>query len=495
MDNIQNEPELYEESLRDIKSKLTDKLYLLKKRNLSKEVKTVILRNVDNDTFEMLKKCLQQLRTVPRYSDYKKLFNVFCKAMRIPSEYCTLVSEEFKKGKGENDNMICVKYTNKTKKIVIPAGHTLYHQTTEDISRSKELKPVFRGKSAKGYLYSSPRIYFSLKKLPKVAADISIKESTTIWIPKEDIQVAYVDPLLPNAVLGAIYVETRFPIAVKKYGVDEISISESSEEDVSSSEELEQFMKEYGLTFADEESYEESVQSALGSLARKYDAHQTIKNSWKLMETSFAGGDKTITLNESQYKELKKVWEVAKKTASYMIYKRAFGKICKAFGLPPGDTVINNCEFKKSYDGKYSGWIRYNSGKKKITVPNGTILLHCSTVSGITELRPSFRSRTEGRFLYASPRIYFSLGKPINAEKGGFKGETVLHKYTPSRPIQTAYIDPAAKEFENGAVFIESYSPIQVTTLEKFSQKFFDKLLDKQDKILNKISNKAKKNK
>ena len=80
MDNIQNEPELYEESLRDIKSKLTDKLYLLKKRNLSKEVKTVILRNVDNDTFEMLKKCLQQLRTVPRYSDYKKLFNVFCKA-------------------------------------------------------------------------------------------------------------------------------------------------------------------------------------------------------------------------------------------------------------------------------------------------------------------------------------------------------------------------------------------------------------------------------
>ena len=469
--------DIYEESIRDTKNKIMDKLFLLKDRNLSKEVKTAVVRNLDDTTFDMLQRGFSQLRTVETYGDYKKLFNSLCKAMKIPSENCILVSEEFKKGTKGNDNTILIKYSNKTKKIIIPAGYTLYHQTTQDISDSRELRPTFRGKSAKGYLYSSPRVYFSLRKLPKVAADILNNETTSIWVPKEKIQVAYIDPLLPNAMIGAIYVETRYPIAVKPYEPEEGLVKEDSVEDPTSIEFIESFMKENGLIFSDDKIYEEGVRSTIGVFARKLDAHKTIKENWKAMEKTFAAGDKTIMLDEKQYDELKRIWEIAKKTSNFSVYKNAFGEICKAFGLPPSNTVINNCEFKKRESGQYSGWIRYNSGKRKIIIPNGTVLIHSSSTSGISSLNPTFRSRTEGRFLYSSQRIYFTLGKPIDPEKGGFSSHEKLHRYTPTNTIQTAYIDPAAKEFERGAVFVETTSPIPVITLEKFSEKFFKTIM------------------
>ena len=82
-----------------------------------------------------------------------------------------------------------------------------------------ELKPFFRGKSAKGFLYDKPRIYLTTKaRMPKFAADYKANESVHQYMVDEPIKVddIYVDPLLANKLSGAIYIETLKPIKCKE---------------------------------------------------------------------------------------------------------------------------------------------------------------------------------------------------------------------------------------------------------------------------------------
>ena len=95
----------------------------------------------------------------------------------------------------------------------LPEGATLYHMSKVD--GIKELIPVFRGKSAKGYMYDKPRIYFTVKKnMPKLMADYGAGEKTNMYVCKENIKYAFVDPLLWGHISGAVYVETNKPIKV-----------------------------------------------------------------------------------------------------------------------------------------------------------------------------------------------------------------------------------------------------------------------------------------
>ena len=80
----------------------------------------------------------------------------------------------------------------------------------------KNLKPFFRGKSERGYLYDKPRIYFTIhKNLPKLAADYAPTEKMYKYKCKRNIAQAYVDPLLRTGFMGAVYVETDSPIPVE----------------------------------------------------------------------------------------------------------------------------------------------------------------------------------------------------------------------------------------------------------------------------------------
>jgi hypothetical protein len=80
----------------------------------------------------------------------------------------------------------------------------------------KALEPTFRGKSERGYLYDKPRIYFTINKnLPKLAADYALTEKMYKYKCLENIKYVYVDPLIRNRLMGAVYIETDSPVPVK----------------------------------------------------------------------------------------------------------------------------------------------------------------------------------------------------------------------------------------------------------------------------------------
>ena len=95
----------------------------------------------------------------------------------------------------------------------------LYH--ISKVEGIKELIPVFRGKSATGYMYDKPRIYFTIhKEMPKFLADYGVAEKMHKYECKRDIKEVYVDPLVWNGNLqGAVYVETNNPVPVEEMGI------------------------------------------------------------------------------------------------------------------------------------------------------------------------------------------------------------------------------------------------------------------------------------
>ena len=125
----------------------------------------------------------------------------------------------------------------------LPEGTTLYHMSKVD--RIRQLLPFFRGKSAKGYMYDKPRIYFTIRKnMPKIMADYKANEKMHIYECKEKINYAFVDPMLWGHVSGAVYVETDKPIEVEEVKKNKESIKESEEIDF---ENLFNFVTENGL--------------------------------------------------------------------------------------------------------------------------------------------------------------------------------------------------------------------------------------------------------
>lgn len=142
----------------------------------------------------------------------------------------------------------------------------------------------------------------------------------------------------------------------------------------------------------------------------------------------------------------------------------------KKFGLSTFGTVVNKLEFDAVADGpnegKYSVTLTSYTGSGRIIISNGYVLIHRSPNANITALKPSFRSRVKGRFLYPDLRVYFSIGKPISSKKSGLEDQK-NYVYTPKSSIQTACIDPGASHFSLGAVYVSMTTNIPVVPLEK----------------------------
>lgn len=425
--------------------------------------------NITDATFDRLKELFHCLRVKdPTFRAYKSHYDEMCRICGIPNTDSIIVSEKFIRGEN-NRNTVEIQYSTKTKKIIIPEGYVLHHQSPAN--NIKELTPTFRGKAGKGYLYSSPRIYFSLRKLPKICADVSNKTEMTLYTPDTTIQTAMIDPLLPNFGFGAVYVDTIYPIKVIKmeeYQKRNNAYSESVNEEVFES--VEDFMAYYGLTYADDDlPYEESVRARIGNYLRKRSDKKFVKDRWKSEQRNITGGTKTVALNRKDSEQIKGLWEIVTKTDHFSVYKSAFQKLLSFFGIHDSSVVIN----KMTSDGKTEDsdlyTIQTHHGKRKIIIPNGTLLIHTSPANNIAELKPTFRSRTIGRFLYPDQRVYFSLGKPISSSKAGLEKQTTF-KYTPKETVQTAYIDPAAPNFSTRAVYLTTSTSIPVISLEKKSE-------------------------
>ena len=126
--------------------------------------------SLSEEEYTMLADTIHTMRSCEDYATYKKCFDKICSFCHIVPRGTIITKLDLKSGSKENHNKILVEYSANTKKIKLPEGIALYH--VSKVADIKELIPVFRGKSAKGFLYDKPRIYLTIHKdMPKFLAD------------------------------------------------------------------------------------------------------------------------------------------------------------------------------------------------------------------------------------------------------------------------------------------------------------------------------------
>jgi len=173
---------------------------------------------LSDEDYEKLNELIHILTTEEDYKEYKKAFDKFCRFCHIVPRGTIICKYDLKKGtEGKNNGSIYVEYSENTKKMQLPEGLKLFHMTT--VAEITELKPFFRGKSQKGYLYDKPRVYFTVNEnMPKFLADYKITDKVHKYKCKSNITSVYVDPLVWANIQGAVYVETNKPIPVEEVG-------------------------------------------------------------------------------------------------------------------------------------------------------------------------------------------------------------------------------------------------------------------------------------
>ena len=271
------------------------------------------------------------------------------------------------------------------------------------------------------------------------------------------------------------YVQTKLSIYERaKDGLITESEKQKLLEEFDNRHALSMMCEKYGLIPVDDDNIVyESIRAKIGEIIRKRVDLKAIKDRWNEMASKFGHSTTTKKITPTEKKDLSNSYDVCKKeNVSYKDYKKAFSKLASSVGLPNSDVILEFIEFKKDDSNNDTISVRYSKGKQQVIVPAGTLLLHVSPVKGITELKPSFRSRVVGKYMYPTPRCYFTLGKEIKASKAGLE-KTKTYKYTPSNLIKTAYIDPACTQYSLGAVFVETSFPIKVVDYDKKMKKMF----------------------
>lgn len=185
-------------------------------------------------------------------------------------------------------------------------------------------------------------------------------------------------------------------------------------------------------------------------------------------------------VNDTQKEFVKKHYDnLCAENVNYSSYKRSFAIICRFFGVPMNAIVIENMEFAKDKQDKNQDIVtlQYSKGLVKITIPEGIKLIH-STTAEFDAIKPVFRSKIPGKYMYPNRRCYFTCIKAIDNNKAGLEGKKT-HKYTPKQHIKYAYIDPACSEFRYNAVYVESDIPIPVEDMNSFREKVSTEIKNK----------------
>lgn len=220
------------------------------------------------------------------------------------------------------------------------------------------------------------------------------------------------------------------------------------------------------------------------TVANHLDDIKDLRNQWDKVADKFVMHKwiNRFIKDEKEEAELHKYYDIiceegnTDSGAKYTQYKKAFKYFCDYFGLPVDATIIEWFTFDYDKEDKQQKKlsIRYSRGIAKIRVPDDMILYHSSPAKGITQLIPSYKSKTKGKFLYPDKRVFFTVQKNINPFKFGMgkhkylpikDKDTKLYKYTPAKPIGTVYIDPTySLRGEQGlrSVYVKTESPINV---------------------------------
>ena len=217
-----------------------------KTHNEKHSINKFISNSLSDEDYNKLKNDIDIMKTTELYDEYKKAFNRFCYYCNIAPRGVILRKYELKKGEKENKNSIVVEYVNNTKKITLPEGIKLFHMSK--VPNIKELIPVFRGKSERGYLYDKPRIYFTIRKnMPKFLADYKPTQKMNMYLCKQDIKQVYVDPLVWNYAQGAVYIEINKPVPVEELRKNDKEEQKDVVEESFNFEDFYNFISENGL--------------------------------------------------------------------------------------------------------------------------------------------------------------------------------------------------------------------------------------------------------
>lgn len=429
---------------------------------------------VTDKDFDIIADSIRSMKESTRYSEYKKHLNTLCKMCMIPFDGLIIQRYSLRRGKKPNENYVLITYANTRQKITIPQGSSLYHSSTLD--NLKELKPFFQGKAARGYMYSAPRIYLTIRKnMNPLMADLKPTQKRTLYKVKENIRTAYVDPLVPGFMDGAVYVETQFPIAIEK--VVGKTVKESVDEDVNFIEEdipkfvsLEEFCEYYGLEIVDEEHedlMEESFMTTVGKVSRHMEHEKDFRNMWKDLAHRISHKVIKKEVKTKDYQTLHNSYNIMKSSRDYSTYKKAYETICKFFNLKAPETSIKYIKFDEVV-GKKNTWtveLSYNSGRRQVMIPNGSMLIYTSSKSGIKELEPTFCSKKAGYFMWPTKRVYFSLARNSMGKDISISKNTKKFKYTPVENIRNVYIDVDSPSVSMGSVYVDTRFPIRVKCL------------------------------
>ena len=232
---------------------------------------------------------------------------------------------------------------------------------------------------------------------------------------------------------------------------------------------------------ASADSYNESVAEDLKNVKDRVISVADLWKQWKKSTESFVNHKWIYRyVDEKQKNFIKKHYDnLCAENINYSTYKRSFATICKFFGIPMNTVVIENMGFSKDKQDKNKDIVslQYSKGLVKVTIPDGIKLIH-STTAEFDAIRPVFRSKIPGKYMYPSMRCYFTCVKAIDNNKAGLEGQKT-HKYTPKQPIRYAYIDPACSEFKYNAVYVESETPIPVEDLKTFQEKVSSNIKEK----------------
>jgi hypothetical protein len=429
-------------------------------------------KKVTDRDFDIITGCVKGMKESKKYSEYKEHLQKLCKMCMMPFDGLIIQRYNFQKGKKPNENYVLITYANTRQRIAIPNGSSLYHSSTLD--NLKELQPFFQGKAARGYMYSAPRVYLTIRKnMNPLCADLKVSEKKTLYKVKEDIRYAYVDPLITGFMNGAVYVETMFPIAVEKVVPKKKVVKEDTtdiEEPIFAS--LEEFCEYYGFELIESEDdyMEESFKSKIGKISRGMEAKKIDKKEWKFNASQLSHKKIKKYFNRKDYKKIREAYQKMTSAKEYISYKPNYEYICSEFGLNQKDTSIKYMKFDNNEDKKdYSIEISYNSGRRKISLPNGVILVHTSTKPNIRELEPTFQSKRQGYYMWPSKRVYFSLGKVYRNSKAGIPAVGKTYHYTPIEKIQNAYIDADSPQFSLSSVYVDTQFPIKVKRTDEVS--------------------------
>lgn len=483
-------------------AKMKDDITLMKKwsKGMASRFRKYVNNNLTDDDYEMLYKEFSAVVTAENFSEYIKHYRKIAAFCHFNVEGSTIHSYYLKRRKGEDKNQLLVIYALSRKRIVIPNGMSIYHQSNVD--NITELNPTFKARK-NGLLYSYPRIYFSLRKnVPNFIVDQKGNTTLYIYTPKKKFTSAFIDSAAPWPTQNNVYYETKTPIPVEKIDVKKSkedlkkekrsakkdkTIKESVDIDYldnTTFETFEDFMEYYNLDYLspDEDvlvdrAITEGFKDAIKNIKTSINQKISDKKDDKILQKKWEDKEKDIkTRNEIKKTLDKKTYELAKKNREILMnaksfgpYKKAYNWFAQTFGFSKDNSIIEHIVLKpakeKDKDGNkiYKLYLRFCDGLKQITVPITNQLVHMSPVKGIKELTPTFRSKTKGAYFYSSPRVYFVIGKKeLSSDRFGVDKSVELQKYTPKYDYKFAYIDQSNPSRDTGAVFIDSKLPIPV---------------------------------